>query len=137
MKTPREILLARHQGMQPKLDAIRRAARAEVAAPRQSVWQEFLQAWILPYRPLWAGLAAVWVAVVALRLTTGSGPATATMAQRVPAAEFARLILDDRLLVAEVLLGKDRPLTKPPGNKPRTGIRLPFNGREADLRQLA
>jgi hypothetical protein len=137
MKKPREILLARHQGMLPKLDAIRRAARAEVTAPHQSLWREFLLEWILPYRPLWAGLAAVWVAVLALRLATSAAPAPVTMVQRVPAADMARLVQDDRQMVAEVLLGKDRPLAKPPGSKPRTGLRVPSAGREEEVRQLA
>jgi hypothetical protein len=69
MKTPREILFARHQAVVPKLDAIRDEAVSELAAirPRETFvnlparfWQEL----VLPCRRLWAGLATVWVLIV-------------------------------------------------------------------------
>jgi hypothetical protein len=69
MKTPREILLARHQSVTPKLDAIRQSAVAAVYDRRSSspttivsnilktLWHEL----ILPSRRIWAGLAAIWI----------------------------------------------------------------------------
>ena len=69
MKTPREILLARHRAAEPKLDAIREAVLAEALnvpapgqpAPRPSragvfsvgmtLWREL----ILPSRRAWSG----------------------------------------------------------------------------------
>ncbi|HEX7619306.1 MAG TPA: hypothetical protein VF480_11385 [Verrucomicrobiae bacterium] len=81
MKTPREILLARHQAAAPKLDAIRHdVVNAEFNAGQASrlfpsgrmkksetgatpflrlLWQEL----VLPSRRIWAGLAAVWVLI--------------------------------------------------------------------------
>jgi hypothetical protein len=75
MKTPREILLARHRAAAPKLDAIRHEVIQELnnkGTKEQSrpaslvasllgcsnkLWQEL----IWPCRRIWTGLAAVWV----------------------------------------------------------------------------
>jgi hypothetical protein len=81
MKTPREILFARHQAAAPKLDAIRhdvlsaefkvgqasrlspsgRMEKSETGATPvlRLLWQEL----VLPSRRIWAGLAAVWVLI--------------------------------------------------------------------------
>jgi hypothetical protein len=75
MKTPRKILLARHQAAGPKLDAIRREVLADwcceasqepnraaalaatlLAFPTQ-LWLELIR----PCRRIWTGLASVWV----------------------------------------------------------------------------
>lgn len=83
MKTPREILLARHQAAEPRLDAIRRAVVHELnnqdakapsgvtvfaslcrrcfAAP----WREL----ILPSRRIWTGLAAVWILIFIINVS--------------------------------------------------------------------
>lgn len=72
MKTPREILLAHHQPVAPKLDAIRQSTVAAVcdrrppvddsAAPTifEMLWREL----ILPSRCIWSGLGAVWLLIV-------------------------------------------------------------------------
>jgi hypothetical protein len=78
MKTPREILLERHQAAAPKLDAIRRevvAVAADVNRRKQPVREltfaatlanairlSFLEL-VWPCRRTWAGLAAVWIAL--------------------------------------------------------------------------
>jgi hypothetical protein len=82
MKTPREILLGRHQTATTKLDAI----RAEVVAgighqpPQQTLsWRD----WLWPCPQAWAGLAAAWMVILGMNLAVGknpSGPATATLA---------------------------------------------------------
>jgi len=68
MKTPREILLTRHQAVMPKLDAIRREVVSHLPADRQNeisvhlvarMWQEL----ILPSRRLWTGLVTVWILI--------------------------------------------------------------------------
>jgi hypothetical protein len=78
MKTPREILLARHRAAAPKLDAIRREvveAAADVNRRKQSVRELTFAATLanairLPFRELvwpcrrtWTALAAVWIAL--------------------------------------------------------------------------
>jgi len=83
MKTPREILFARHQAAAPKLDPIRREvvrklnnqATKEQSFPAVFVssllgcsnkfWQEL----ILPSRRVWTGLAVVWVLIFAVNFS--------------------------------------------------------------------
>lgn len=80
MKTPRELLLGRHRSIEPKLDSIRASALKMVNNEEtkkrsfdlvawflccsQAVWREL----ILPARRVWAGLAAVWLVIVAVNL---------------------------------------------------------------------
>jgi hypothetical protein len=69
MKTPRDILFARHQSSEPKLDAIRRSvvARGYADSGRDQAGESvgFLtRLWlelVWPCRRIWTGLAAVWV----------------------------------------------------------------------------
>jgi hypothetical protein len=79
MKTPREILTARHRSADAKLDALRHEVVAEyVAAPRlveaghqahdtsvaylaRKLWQEL----VLPCRQIWLGLGAAWLIILA------------------------------------------------------------------------
>jgi hypothetical protein len=75
MKTPREILLARHRAAEPKLDAIRREAvnaAADVnrrkspvreltfAAALANAIRLLFRELVWPCRRTWAGLAVVW-----------------------------------------------------------------------------
>jgi hypothetical protein len=97
MKTPREILFARHQAAKPRLDAIRQAAVAAVCDRRESAsdaterrsqtaattrsWAATLVSvclrglttpWrelILPTRRIWTGLATVWVLIFIINLS--------------------------------------------------------------------
>ena len=78
MKTPRELLLERHQATMPKLDAIRREVvevAADVNRRKQTVRDltfaaalanairlSFLEL-VWPCRRTWAALAAVWIAL--------------------------------------------------------------------------
>lgn len=83
MKTPREILLARHRAAEPKLDALRQAALATVRDRRatsdearewrlsgvaaivfHTLWREL----IFPCRRVWTGLAAVWILLFVVNL---------------------------------------------------------------------
>ncbi len=79
MKTPRELLLARHQSAAPKLDAIRRKIIAELnheVTKKQSFFAAFVSSFparsrnlwlelIWPSRRVWASLAAVWLLLFA------------------------------------------------------------------------
>jgi len=83
MITPREILLARHQAVAPKLDAIRREVVAKLnneetkeqrfSAPfvagwfrgSQVLWREL----VFPSRRIWTGLAAVWLLIFAVNFS--------------------------------------------------------------------
>jgi hypothetical protein len=124
MKTPREILLARHQSATPKLDAIRRECvdhasvslapivgegRGEGAAFRflQLLWHEL----ILPSRRIWTGLAAVWillfVANVAMRDHTPM-----TMAKS-PSPEMVQTFKQQEQLLTELIGPLDLSAAEP------------------------
>src|SRR5262245_42251155 len=83
MKTPREILFTRHRSAESKLDALREETVAAVCdrrpvkvkplavtARRHSVGISFWRELILPRPRAWAGLAAMWVVIIALKLST-------------------------------------------------------------------
>ena len=83
MKTPREILFARHHSAEPRLDAIRqeavaavrdrRALEAKTSAVADRRYNEGISFWreLFFARPqAWAGLAALWVLIFALKLST-------------------------------------------------------------------
>ncbi|HUD48165.1 MAG TPA: hypothetical protein VMR33_15135 [Candidatus Baltobacteraceae bacterium] len=71
MKTPRELLLGRHQSARPHLDQIRQDIIDKIGARRPffalRLWQEL----ILPARRAWICLGAAWVVVLTLNLMTG------------------------------------------------------------------
>ena len=84
MKTPREILLERHRATETKLDAIHHSAVAAVCDRRSAVgdvherrsqtaatmiWHVLWRELFLPSRRIWAGLAAVWVLLVAVNVS--------------------------------------------------------------------
>ena len=70
MKTPREILFARHCSAEPKLDALREETVAAVCDRRYNERISFWRELILPRPRAWAGLATVWVVILALRFST-------------------------------------------------------------------
>lgn len=97
MKTPREILLARHRAAEARLDAIRRTVvagelnRPDAKAPSgfvfvaslcvrcsNTVWREL----ILPSRRIWVGLAAVWLLLVIVNVA-GRNPVSSVTGQPV------------------------------------------------------
>ncbi len=139
MKTPREILLERHRNAETKLDAIRKEALAEFAATpatesaerfsiscaARGLWSELIQ----PYRRIWAGLAAVWVVILALNLAAGGGDSGPKMAQTKmtpPTPEVAEALREQKQLMAE-LLGQNTPLPAEPQPK--------IPGRRGELRR--
>jgi len=101
MKTPREILLKRHQAVAPKLDAIRHEVVGEgrrVAAPESMVagtatlpfliWRE----WLYSLRWHLAGLGAAWLVIGLLNLSVGH---PASLAAAIPRGKIPspRIIL--------------------------------------------
>ena len=77
MKTPREILLNKHQPALPKLDAIRQKTLGQLTgqepeAPKASLATQIWLELILPCRRVWGGLAAVWVGIIIFNLSQPS-----------------------------------------------------------------
>ena len=140
MKTPREIVLNRHQLANRKLDKLRAEALSAVrsqpsnathhdagrdmALPARAVlavWREL----IWPCRKTWAGIAAAWLLIIPINLlildTSGStrrGSGSDSPDIRAYFAEHCRLIAE---------LGEAIPLPPPPqpaASRPRSEYRL-------------
>lgn len=132
MKTPREILLGRHQSAQPKLDDIRHAIVGKLnnkATKQQSsqniffslllgcsknIWGEL----ILPSRRIWAGLAAVWVLIFAANFSMRDhSPMTMSKS---PSPEMISTFQQQEQLLTE-LIGSDESTVAEPQKsyKPR------------------
>jgi hypothetical protein len=140
MKTPREILLTRHQSANPKLDKLRAEALSTVRsnpshAPRPPVGREMalpvravLTVWrelIWPCRKTWAGIAVAWLMIIPLNFlildkseTTRPGSGSASLDIRTFFAEQNRLIAE---------LGETMPPSPPPppaASRPRSEYRV-------------
>ena len=127
MKTPREILLKRHQSAEARLDAIRERVVNEQAgtslAPMQTsrsngrgllrrfarlLWLEL----IWSCRRAWCGLGAAWMLILTLNFFTADNPAGAkdNAAARFPS--LLRILREQSRLAAE--LGETFPLPAVP-----------------------
>jgi hypothetical protein len=82
MKTPREVLLQRHQAADAKLDQIRSAVVAQIrpTPPPRSEWlpvRALFTGWrelIWPARRIWTGLATAWLFIlIANASVSGAG----------------------------------------------------------------
>jgi hypothetical protein len=138
MKTPREILLERHQTAAPKLDAICRAVLAELnhqdtkspslfaalvswcLGGSKIFWREL----VFPCRQIWAGLAAVWILIVAANVSLHDH-STAVAAKSATASEMASF-RDQQKWLNELLADRSMPadaeLPRIFSPKPRTEI---------------
>ena len=134
MKTPREILLARHRAAAPKLDAIRREVvevAADVNRRKQSVRELTFAATLanairLPFRELvwpcrrtWASLAVVWIAIFVFNVSQRDKSELAARKLPPPSAEAIMAWQQQERLLAE-LIGPSVP-----GDAERRKIFLP------------
>jgi hypothetical protein len=132
MKTPRELILARHRAALPRLDAIRHrqvaalrrgaASRRTKAASGLARWRTALRERMSPVRPAWVGLGVAWLLVLALRLPLYLAPApvfaTPTVAPPVRVlSPVWRAELAARQRLRADLLGL-RPAASAPSDRP-------------------
>ena len=121
MKTPREILLQRHAAATPKLDAIRHAMVEELnnkdtkiqswavalvalfLGCSQKLWREL----VWPCRQVWAGLAAVWVVILAVNFSASDTELVAGKSPP-PFPEMTMTFPQQEKLLAE-LMGPNEP----------------------------
>lgn len=116
MKTPRDILLGRHQAAEVKLDGIRRdvlaaelgTARAPAEDHRGPATNWLAVLWlqlVWPARRTWLGLAAVWVCILTLHVLSGGDhhPSTPSPRARRPSPEVMALLREQQQLRAELL----------------------------------
>ena len=123
MKTPREILFARHQAAAPKLDAIRQEVVRELnnqATKEQSRPASFV-AWFLgcsnklwlelvwPCRRVWTGLAAVWVLIFIINVSQRDGSQT-MIAKSAPTIEMMTAFRDQQKMLNELLADRSLPV---------------------------
>src|SRR6267154_2644779 len=123
MKTPREILFERHRQARPGLDAVRQKALAGVLAAQDAgrahpeailkkVWLEL----IWPSRRAWAGMAALWLAVLAANLEMKASSTTVPTVRSAHTRELAQAFKEQQRLLAELLL----PVSPPPAAPARS-----------------
>ena len=127
MKTPREILLGRHQSARPKLDALREQSLAALAGPAEEQPSAFLRfidrcrnCFRVP-RFAWGGLAAAWLVIIALHFTARdsvSQPSDAFTESR-PSAETLQAVREQKRLLAELSGLAERPESETPRFIPR------------------
>jgi hypothetical protein len=119
MKTPREILFARHQNAAPKLDAIRREVlNAEFQGEDKTpfylnlplmFWREL----IFPCRRIWAGLAAVWILIFAVNFSLRDNSQTIAMKSS-PSPEMILTFGQQERLLAELIGPDETRVAEPP-----------------------
>ena len=112
MKTPRELLLAQHQAVAPKLDRLRERvvdAAEPSRMPRQPRRARFAEAWSEFFRIpriAWAGLAAAWVVIIALNVASSETPPPKNRyAKAAPprSPEMLQALREQRQLFAELV----------------------------------
>ena len=123
MKTPRDIMLARHRAVEPKLDAIRREVvnvAADVNRRKQPVRElifaaalanaikVLFQELVWPCRRTWAGLAAVWVALLIFNVSQRDPSELAARKLPPPSPEAILAWRQQERLLAE-LIGPSAP----------------------------
>ncbi len=142
MKTPREILFEHHRNAGPKLDAIRRTALAELpdavvetaaSAVRERQWirTALEKPWLELIRPcqrVWAGMAVLWLVVLAANLEMRATSPSAPRGQTVPAREIVRALQEQQRFLTELLPAPEpQPAPLPrTSSRPRTERALPF-----------
>ena len=129
MKTPRDILLERHQAAKSKLDVIRSEVVAQcreeqrVAKPGLMflpllLWREL----IFPSRRTWAGIAAAWVLILvvnfSLRDPAQPGSVIKATAPAMMSFQEQQKLLNELLADRSVPMDTDRPKTFSP--RPRS-----------------
>ena len=119
MKTPREILLNRHQAAKTDLDRIRREVVSGLSqgAPSRSGLSLMVafHLWcplIGRHRRAWAGLAAVWVVILGLNFSGGKS-ATMSLANGPTPVQMREALRQKKLLLSELAGRSDGPVTEP------------------------
>jgi hypothetical protein len=136
MKTPRDILFARHQAAAPKLDALRcevvvklnhQDTKAQSRAGNLASWclggsNKLWLELVLPCRRIWTGLATVWILIFIVNVFQRDG-SQAMLAKSAP-PEMMMTFRDQQKLLNELLADRSPPMeAERPKNyspKPRT-----------------
>jgi hypothetical protein len=127
MKTPREILFARHQAVAPKLDALRREVltklnHQDTKAPSgaanlvpwclggaKQLWLEL----VWPCRRIWAGLAAVWIGILIANFSQRD-QSPAMVMKSAPSPEMILSFRQQERLLSELIGPNEPSVAEPP-----------------------
>jgi hypothetical protein len=135
MKTPREILFARHQSHAPKLDGIRREVVAGLnhQGTKAQSWAVNLASWcfggsnklwlelIWPCRRIWTGLAAVWILIFLVNVSQRDKVSSVT-GKSVRSGEVMMSLQAQQHLMNELLADRSTP---PEADRPQTDAPRP------------
>jgi hypothetical protein len=107
MKTPREVLLQRHQSVTPRLDEIRGRVVADLAAspdrePHQLV-ARFVSEFLLPLRWHLAGMSALWLLAALLSIDLTFTPSQMAKASSPAPQMAAATLFENRRQLAEMI----------------------------------
>ena len=126
MKTPREVLLGQHQAANLRLDQIRHVVVAELTPrpPREPGMPFVLKLWcelIWPCRRTWAGLAVVWVVILAVNIAARDPLPVREAHKAVPAPRSILLALKEQEQLLAELTGPlpPRQVEKPKATAPQ------------------
>ena len=146
MKTPREIMLARHRAIEPRLDDIRQDVVAELnnkgSASRtaqkarsfsdslldfslrfpKAIWREL----VLPSRWIWGGLAVIWLVLLAANFSMRDH-SKIKIAKSPPSPEVIMAFRQQQQLLSELIGPDDPPAARP---------QKPYSPRPASERRL-
>ena len=111
MKTPKELLLQRHESAETKLDAIRRGVIRECVngesngARATGALTEFMRRLLWPSPAAWAGVVATWVMIAFLNVSNGgSDSRLADMAKAAPRSpETLQALREQKRLFVELV----------------------------------
>ncbi|HWN96895.1 MAG TPA: hypothetical protein VNT99_17840 [Methylomirabilota bacterium] len=126
MKTPREILLARHQAVQPKLDALRKQVLATLIQPadeQRSLAHSFIESCYNCFRVprfAWGGFAAAWLVILALHFAArDAAPEQSLALTQARPAETLQAVREQKRLLAELTGLLETPERETPRFVPR------------------
>ena len=136
MKTPREILLRRHQSANARLDQLRtevlsttlshpiRALRRDGRENKPLAVRGLLVVWrelIWPCRRVWAGMAALWLVMWGINRGLSDTPKAAQSAHTAsaPALLLFEALEEQRRLLAELIPPVSSQPTEPPRHNPK------------------
>jgi hypothetical protein len=133
MKSPREILLERHQAADSGLNAVRKTVLAnecqvdagiavhgtENRSPlplriATKIWMEL----IWPVRRIWAGFAVVWIAMAAWHYGSATTSAGTPISARAASSEVLMVWLEQKTFVSELTGASEPSNTDPPRDVP-------------------
>jgi hypothetical protein len=133
MKTPRDILFARHHAATPRLDAIRHEILSAEFQTENSMpyylnlplmlWREL----VFPCRRIWTGLAAVWILLFIVNVSQRDASGFRAQKTPPPSAEMILVFRQQERLLDE-LTGQNEPQSAEPPKtfSPRPGSERRF-----------